>query len=322
VWVLRKYWGYFVAVGALLLTLGATALAMRYGALLDAFYPYVTRWVQTALANFSSRFSLPLWQILAVLLGATLVGTLALALRKGKGPLVWLGWVLAAGSLALLLHTALFGLNRFASPLAQDLRLDAVAISQADVDTALAHYRAQLDALEAQLPKDETGRILFDNFDNLAQKAANGFQNLVKEGYSVFAGSVQPPKKLLLPEIFEVLGIEGMHTALTGEVCVNLKLPEQALTAEICRQMSRRMGITRGQDPDFAAVLVCLSNSDPWFQYAGCHLACSALEKGNDLGALIARWHRQQTAQENQQQTKFDPTDEDYISGILGGNYE
>lgn len=318
---MKKFEGYYIAAGALLFTLAVTALAKRYGQLLDAFYPYVTRQGQKILAGISGIFSFSLWQVIAILLALILVGTLALVIWKKKSIIRWTGWVLAAVSLGYLLHTGIYGLNAYTSPLSQDLRLERRVPGQEDYDKARLHFRDRANALAAQLPRDENGEVVFDGFGILAAKAANGFQNLTKEGYAVFAGSVQPTKKLLWPGLFSNLGMEGMTVALTGEACVNPDLPPQAQPFVMCRQMARRMCIVRGRDADFAAFLACQANEDIQFQYAAYHMACLALDSDEALAALLVNWHLQKTAQESQEQTKFDPTDKDYISGILGEQY-
>ena len=315
---MRKFGGYYIAAGALLFTLAVTALAKRYGQLLDAFYPYVTRWGQKILAGISGIFPFPLWQVIAILLMLTLVGTLALVIWKKKSLIRWLGWVLAAVSLLWCAHTCIYGLNAYTGPLSQDLRLESRTLTQADFDDARLYFKAQADQAASQLPRDGQGNVVFDPFDILAAKAANGFQNLTKEGYAVFAGSVQPTKKLLWPGLFSNLGQDGISVALTGEACVNPNLPPQQLPFVMCRQMARRMCIVRGRDADFAAFLACQANEDIQFQYAAYHMACLALDSDEALAALLVNWHLQETEQGSQEQTKFDPTDKDYISGILG----
>ena len=383
--VLKKNWGWFVAAGALLLTLAVTALAKRYGALLDAFYPYVTRWGQKILAGISGVFSFSLWQVLVLLLALTLLGTLALVIWKKKPIIRWLGWVLAAASLLWCAHTCIYGLNFYAGDLSQDLRLESRELTQADLEYALIHFRDQANALAAQLPRDEDGNLLYDDFHILAEKAGNGYQNLIQAGYSVFAGSTLPPKKLLWPQLHTAMGICGIFSALTGEACVNPAIPTVSQPFVMCHEMAHRMCIAPEDDANFAAFLACRANTDLPFQYSAYYMAyryCyNALAKtdraalnqihsgagdlfrrdlqvydeffarerntlafrlantanhiylrvsGDKLGTAsygqvatqLVRWYLQETQWENEPQHKFDPTDKDYISGILGDNYD
>lgn len=379
---MKKWIGYFVALGGLLLTFAITALAKRYGQLLDAFYPYVTRWGQKILAGISGIFPFTLWQVLAVLLVLTFLLTLTLVIWKKKSIIRYIGWVLAIVSLGWCAHTAIYGLNFYASKLSQDIRLEKVEIQQEDLENALIYFRDRANALAASLPRDENGNLIYDDFDILAQNAGNGYKNLTLEGYSVFAGSALPPKRLMWSGLYSAMGICGVSMALTGEASVNPDIPNMSIPFVMCHEMAHRMCIALEDDANFAAFLACQANEDPQFVYSAYYMAyryCyNALAKA-DRAALkeihagvsdlfrrdlrfyddffakekkqaattvantannayiqasgdksgtasygmvatqLVTWYLQETNQlQQEQQTPFDPTDKDYINGILG----
>ena len=270
---MKKYFGFFVAAGTLLLTWAMTALAKRYGDILDAFYPYVTRWGQKILAGISSIFPFTLWQVLAVLLVLLLFGSLGLVIWKKRSIIRWLGWVLAVVSLGWCAHVGIYGLNFHASALSQDIRMEKVDLTQADLENALIFFRDQANALAEKLPRDENGNLLYEDFDALAQKADDGYRNLIKEGYSVFAGSLLPPKKLAWPWLYNAMGVCGIAMALTGEASVNPKIPPMSIPFVMCHEMAHRMCIATEDDANFAAFLACLANEDPQFQYSAYYMA-------------------------------------------------
>lgn len=270
---MKKYLGYFVASGGLLLTLAIQALARRYGDLLDTFYPYVTRWGQKILAGISGIFPFTLWQGIAVILVLLFVGTLGLVIWKKKSILRYFGWVLAVGSLIWCAHTCIYGLNFYASSLSQDLRLEEADLTQADFENALIYFRDQANALAETLPRDENGNLLYEDFDLLAQKSGNGYQNLTKEGYAVFAGSILPPKRLMWPNLYSAMGICGVSMALTGEASVNPAIPDVSIPFVMCHELAHRMCIAPEDDANFAAFLACEANDDPQFVYAAYYMA-------------------------------------------------
>ena len=270
---MKKYMGYFVAAGSLLLTLAITALAKRYGALLDAFYPYVTRQGQKILSAISGIFPFTLWQVLAVGLVVLFLGALALVIWKKKSVIRYLGWVLAIVSLGWCAHAGIYGLNFYASALSQDLRLEKVELTQTDLENALIYFRDQANALAETLPRDENGNLLYENFDLLAQKAGDGYKNLTKEGYAVFAGSVLPPKKLMWPKLYSAMSICGVSMALTGEASVNPAIPNMSIPYVMCHEMAHRMCIALEDDSNFAAFLACEANEDPQFVYSAYYMA-------------------------------------------------
>ena len=270
---MKKYLGYFVALGGLLATFAITALAKRYGDLLDAFYPYVTRWMQKILAGISGIFPFTLWQVIAILLVMLFFGTLALVIWKKKSIIRWLGWVLAIVSLGWCAHTGIYGLNFYASSLSQDLRLEKVELSQDDLENALIYFRDKANELAEKLPRDEGGNLLYADFDALAETAGNGYKNLTREGYAVFAGSIRPPKRLMWSGLYTSMGICGVSMALTGEASVNPKIPPVSIPFVMCHEMAHRMCIALEDDANFAAFLACEANGDPQFLYSAYYMA-------------------------------------------------
>ena len=218
---LKKYFGFLVAAISLGMYFGMTALAKRYGALLDTFYPYVSRWGQKILSAISSIFPFTLWQVLAVALVLLCLGTLIWVIWKKKSFIRWLGWVLAIVSLGWTTHTGIYGLNFYASALVEDIRLETVVLTQEDLENALIYFRDQANELALQLPRDAEGNLIYDDFTTLSQKAGDGYKNLTREGYAVFSGSTAPVKKLAWANMYSAMGICGVSMALTGEASVH-----------------------------------------------------------------------------------------------------
>ena len=383
---LKKYFGFLVAAISLGLYFGMTALAKRYGALLDTFYPYVSRWGQKILAAISSIFPFTLWQVLVVALVLLCLGTLIWVIWKKKSFIRWLGWVLAIVSLGWTTHTGIYGLNFYASALVEDIRLETVELTQEDLENALIYFRDQANELALQLPRDAEGKLIYDDFTTLAKKAGDGYKNLTREGYAVFSGSTAPVKKLAWANMYSAMGICGVSMALTGEASVNPQIPNMSIPFVMCHEMSHRMSISLEDDANFAAFLSCEANEDPQFQYSAFYMAyrycynalartdqnalhpihaevndlfrhdlklydaffekekkqvattvattannayiqASGDKKGTASYGLVAtqltNWYLQNIAKnETDIENKFDPTDKDYISGILGDKHE
>lgn len=378
--------GYLLAVISLGIYFAMTALAKRYGQLLDTFYPYVTRWGQRVLSAISSVFPFTLWQALAVILVLLLIGTLIRVILKKKSIIRWLGWVLAIVSIGWTTHTGIYGLNFYASALSEDIRLEGRELTQEDLENALIYFRDQANALALQLPRDAEGNLLYDDFETLGRNAGKGYENLTRQGYAVFAGSTAPVKKLSWGRVYSAMGICGVSMALTGEASVNPLIPNMSIPFVMCHEMAHRMCISLEDDANFAAFLACEANAEAQFQYSAFYMAyrycynalaradgdalsrihegvndqfrrdlkfydayfakekkdtatkvastvnnayiqASGDKKGTASYGMVAtqlvNWYLQETQLAQQENTsKFDPFDKDYIHGILGDNYE
>ena len=270
-----KYWrGFLVAAIIGVVTMAISALAKEYSLLVDMVYPYVSRMILTTLADWSATVDFTLWQVLAVLMIVGLLTTIVLMIVLKWNFFQWLGWIMAGLSLLWCLHTGVWGLNNFASPLAEDLRLQVTEYTLKELESATVYFRDKANELAATLPRDENGDLIYDDFEILAANAGNGYKNLVYTGEAaVFAGSMQPVKKLEWENMYAAMGIAGMTMPLTGEAAVNPLLPSMGLPFTMCHEMAHRMAIAPERDANLAAFLGCIHHEDPQFAYSGYFMA-------------------------------------------------
>ena len=270
-----KYWRGYLTAGILaLITVGLMLIAERFSQLVDMVYPYVTREVQTILAGWSSTVDFTLWQVLVVAMVLAVVVTLVLAITLKKSIVQWLGWVLAGASVIWLLHTGIYGLNYYAGPISDDVRLGNSEFTAEDLEKATIYFRDMANQMAKEMPRDENGKLIFDDFDALAVQAGQGFNALAYEqSGSIFAGCTIPVKKLGWADMYTSMGITGVTMPLTGEAAVNPQIPSISLPFTMCHEMAHRMSIATEDDANFAAFLACLANEDKQFQYSAYYMA-------------------------------------------------
>ncbi len=257
---------------------GLTWVLLQYGekfsALVDMIYPYVIRTLQSTLAQWSGQVNFCLWQLFAVVLGVLVLASIVLMIVLKWNPLQWLGWVLAAASGIYLLHTLVFGLNYYAGPIEDDIRLEASAYTLSELTEATEYYRDQANELARQVSRDASGNVSFDSFETLADQAGNGFHYLTyQRKYSVFAGSMLPVKKLGWADLYSSMGITGVTMGLTGEAAVNPQIPAVSLPFTMCHEMAHRMCIASERDANFAGYLAASANESVQFRYSAAFMA-------------------------------------------------
>ena len=270
-----KYWrGYLVAAILGAITWGVTVLAKKFTTLVDMVYPYLTRTIQNFLADWSSGVSFCVWQVALVLAILIALATLVLMIVLRWNFFQWLGWVLSGVMMVYLLHTGLYGLNYYAGPLAEDVRLTVSECTLEERQDAVVYYRDMANALADQLPRDQQGNLQYSDFATLAQQAGDGFRVLTYEQcYPVFAGSTVPVKELGWADMYSSMGITGITMGITGEAAVNPQIPEVSLPFTMCHEMAHRMSIATERDANFAAFLACRANPSPEFQYSAYFMA-------------------------------------------------
>lgn len=261
-----KYWrGYLVAVIFAVVTWALTQFAAAHSVLVDMIYPYVSRLVVTTLSQWTAGGSC-VWQTALILMVVGLVVTVVLMFVLKWNPIQWLGWVLAAVSCLFMLHTGLYGLNAYASPLADDMSLTITDYTVSELNEAAVYFRDQANELAKQVSRDSKGDTEFGTFEEMAEQAADGYEALTYEdAISVFAGSRVPVKK---QGMLAFKGDSGITVPLTGEAAVNPKVPEACLPFAMCKEMAHRMCIYSEEDAIFAAFLAASRNESVDFQYS------------------------------------------------------
>ena len=270
-----KYWrGYITAAVFAAVTWALTAFAKGHEALIDMIYPYVTRMVQDFMAEWSSGIDFCVWQLIVMLLGVLLIASVVLMILMKWNFVQWLGWVTATASFLYMLHTGVYGLNYYAGPLAEDIRLNVTEYTVTELAEATAYYRDQANALAAQVPRDSAGNLKYPTFGEMAEQAGDGFHTLTYQKLlPVFSGTLTPVKELGWKELYTSMGITGVTMGITGEAAVNPDTPVVAQPFVMCHEMCHRMCIAQERDANLGAFLACDANEDPIFRYSGYFMA-------------------------------------------------
>ena len=271
---MKYYRGYLVAGIFAVLSWLLMQLGQRLSQLIDMVYPYVTRTLQTFLAEWSSSVDFLVWQVLAVVLIVVALATVVLMVLLRWNFFQWLGWVLAAVSMIFFLHTGIYGLNQYAGPISDDIRLEMTEYTVEDLAEATEYYRDKAAELARKIDRDEHDNPKYPSFHNLAVGAAEGFQVMTYErSASVFAGTTLPVKELGWADMYTSMGITGFTFSITGEAAVNPQIPVVSLPFTMCHEMAHRMSIATERDANFAAFLACRFNPTVEYQYSAYFMA-------------------------------------------------
>ena len=270
-----KYWrGYLTAAILAAFTWVLIQMGQKYTTLVDMVYPYVTRSVQSFLTAWTGGFDFLVWQTAVLFLIIVLIATLVLVFIFRAKIIRWLGWAVAAIVAVVLLHTGIYGLNQYAGPIEDDLRLHMKDYTQTDLENATVFYRDMAMELADKVERDENGAPVLGEFEELAAITGDGYRTLARErSFSIFGGDYTPVKKLGWAPIYSALGKTGVTVALTGEAAVNPNIPDQGLPFAMAHEMAHRLCIAREDDANFSAFLACAENESIAYQYSGYFMA-------------------------------------------------
>ena len=270
-----KYWaGYLTAAIIGAISWALMQMAQKFTTLVDMVFPYVLRILQDTLSEWSAGLDFCLWQTLAVAGGALVIASIVLMVVMRWNPIQWGGWVLAAASVVVLLHTLTFGLNYHAGPLADDIQLEVKEYNLIELTLATTYYRDMANLAADKVDRNAEGEADFGEFEDIAKEAGNGFDHLIYDySYPVFAGSNLPVKKLGWANMYSSMGITGFFCGITGEAAVNPQIPHVTLPFTMCHEMSHRKSIAVERDANFSAFLACQANDNVNYRYSGYFMA-------------------------------------------------
>lgn len=282
-----KYWrGYLVAAILGFFTWSLMEFAKSNVELVDMFYPYTTRMIQNTLAQWSGTVDVLLWQVLLVLLVVLFMATLILMVMFRWNPIQWAGWILAVASVISLLHTGIYGLNDYAGPMANDIKLNVSEYTIAELRQAAEFYLEQANTLSGTVARDSEGNVKPMELEEMTQQATTGFQKLTYEQHiPIFYGTTiatddywgnweaLPIKTLGWEDYFTSIGVTSIYMPITGEIALNTRVPAVAQPFILCTDMAKRLCIAVEGDAQFAAYMACKANEDKLFQYSAAMMA-------------------------------------------------
>ena len=285
-----KYWrGYLTTAILAALTWVLIQMGQKYSTLVDMVYPYVTRSVQSFLTAWTGGVDFLVWQTAVLFLIILLVATLVLVFIFRAKVIRWLGWALAAVAAVVMLHTGIYGLNQYAGPIEDDLRLDMMDYTQTELEQAAVFYRDMANTLSGQVSRDENGVPVVGEFEELAAITGDGYRTLARErSFSIYGGDYTPVKKLGWSGLYTSLGESGVFVPLTGEAAVNPDIPGYAQPFAMAHVMAHRLCVARDDEADFSAFLACAENESIVYQYSGYFMAyrfCAAALQSVDAAA-------------------------------------
>jgi len=271
---MKHWWGYLVAAIFAAFSWVLGQMGAKYSQLIDMVYPYVTRTVQGMLASWTGTVDVLVWQVAVITLVVLALAVLVLVIVFKGSVIRYVGWILAIVSMGYFLNTGIYGLNYYAGPLADDIRMNLEDYTQRDLELAAGFYRDRANELSTQVARDLAGDVAYPSFEDLAETAGDGFHALTYvHSYPVFAGDLSPVKRLGWSDMYTSMGITGFTSFLTGEAAVNPQIPDVALPFTMCHEMAHRMCIAREDEANFAAFLACEAHEDLEFRYSAYFMA-------------------------------------------------
>lgn len=259
-----------------------------------SFYTDLSRQVAEFLGKIVAPIPFSVCEVLIFLLILWGIYTFINVIRRRKGLLAWLAGILLAGCTALLLFTALWGLNHFGPGITETLGIEVELSTRDELAAATNYYLDQANALASQMPRDEDGVTKTPAFSELGKQAVTCYTALSAQ-YDYFRTPVAPPKRVIAWYPMSKTGLTGIYLCFTGESCVNPDTFSASLPFTMCHELAHSQAVASEDGANFTAFLACTASDSALFRYSAyfsAYIYCyNALNKV-DRTAAADVWNR------------------------------
>ena len=204
--------------------------------------------------------------------------------------LAWLSSVVLTAACLVFLFLSLWGLNYYATPLASEM--DIPDRSPQTLFQTAVWLRDEMNLLAPQVNRDQDGVTDAGGFEELAARAALGYDALADAGGD-YARGLAPPKRPMFPALLMRFGIAGIYVPFTGEALVDDSVMDSHLPFSFSHELAHRQGTAPEDEANYHAFLACVSHPDVIYRYSGYYVAfiyCSNALAGADPELFSRLW--------------------------------
>ncbi len=105
-------------------------------------------------------------------------------------------------------------------------------------------------------------------YGELSEKLMDAYKT-VREEYPFLQELTSSVKPLASSPLVTYTHISGIYTVFTGEANLNVHYPDYILPFTAAHELAHQRGISREDEANFVAFLVCIASDDPYIRYSG-----------------------------------------------------
>lgn len=260
--------------------ISAAALAVYICAILngdiaDFFNRYIGSAVRGALAYLTYLFPLSLAEI--VLITAPVWGTLVV-IYAGRHycyswKTVFTFMLIMASAASMLFSLFVFGLGTgyYCPTLDEKLGLERTPVAPEELTRTLDILADGVNgALSEYKPEygEDGASVMPYSYGELSRKLIDAYDK-VREEYGFIPGLSSRVKPVMLSKPWTYTHISGVYTYFTGEANINTNMPDYTIPFTAAHEMAHQRGVSREDEANFTAFLVCIASDDPYIRYSG-----------------------------------------------------
>jgi len=139
--------------------------------------------------------------------------------------------------------------------------------SMADLTAVTRRFADEANLYAAEVPRDADGHFAASRGEIFA--LSTGLYNGISQEFPFLAGTVYPPKSLMISKIMSYTGFTGFYFAFTGESNINTDAPLCLMPATIAHEFAHQHGISYEAEANFTGIAACVTSGIPIYEYSG-----------------------------------------------------
>lgn len=237
----------------------------------DGFNVTVGRGVRIILAKITDPLPFSFGEFLLfsspVLLFALCITVYRLSRRSAKNAVRCFAAVILTAAVIWCTFIIDFSSGYRGTSLAEKMKLCERSISSDDLyrTTEIILEELNKTAESVVFLPDGSGVMPF-SLDEMSEKLCNSYSEICDE-YGFIDNYKTKVKPLIISEYMTYTHISGIYTFFTGEANLNTNYPDYVCVFSAAHEMAHQRGISREDEANFIAFLVCKNSDDEYIRY-------------------------------------------------------
>ena len=239
----------------------------------DFFNIEIARYSRIALAWLTAWIPFSLGELILLLLPLIVVILLIWANKyyadTWRNVGVFLLMMLSVLSVFFTLYVFTLGTGYRGTTLDQKLEIERKDVSADGLEYTAAVMVEKVNELSAEMNYGGDGfSVMPYGYDEMVSKLLDAFDT-VGEEYDFIKSFRCPVKRVMHSEPWTYTHITGVYSYFTGESNININMPDYTVPFTAAHELAHQRGITREDEANFVAFLVCIASDDTYIQYCG-----------------------------------------------------
>ena len=271
---MKKYVPKFALLSFIILALSLLAYYLAIGSsqIADLLNGSVSVAVRFILSSLSYPFPFSVFEALIILLPFILFLTVFLIVRRADTTEKRVRSVLSLlGAVSLIFTSYIYtlGVGYRTTPLAQRIGIeDKREIDVDDLCHVTGEVVDEINSLAQSLTFSDGETHMEYDFNEMSRRLISAYDGMNKE-YDLLINYPSRAKPVYFSTVMSDLGISGIYSFFTGEANVNVEYPDYTIPYTAAHELAHQRGISRENEANFVAFLVCIHSEDEYIRYSG-----------------------------------------------------